>query len=317
MTNANHISGDPRKEALSNVPQAEQDHLSEIWDLVENTDESPRISNADIDQVWQTLSVTALSSQSVEPTAPTRTKLRLVSSRQTWMSIAATLLIGALGIGWWLQPVTMYAPEGQQLAVHLPDGSRIDLNSGSSIKYPRRFSDTRNVYLDGEAFFDISKSEVPFVLTTFNANVEVLGTAFNVKAWQNSIAPATSVSLAEGSIKFSTTQSPQNSVLLVPGETRYVPIGSDQISPADTVIQRYASAWQENDLVFRDQLLGVIIEDLERKFAIDINLRNEALLQKEFTFIYREAEASDAVLSSLCQGLGLNYSETSNGISIY
>lgn len=317
MTNPNHIFGDSRKEALSNVPDAEHDHLGEIWDLVKNTDESPEISNVDIDKVWQTLSASALSSRDNEKTAVSNKKLRLVSSRRAWMSLAATLLIGALGIAWWLQPVTMYAPEGHQLAFNLPDGSLVELNSGSSIKFPRRFNETRSVHLDGEAFFNVTKSETPFILTTFNATVEVLGTAFNIKAWENSVVPATTVSLTEGSVKFSVSDIPQNSALLTPGETRYLTLGSTQISPADTVIQRYANAWKENDLVFRDQLLGVIIEDLERRFAMDINLKNEALLRKEFTFIYRQAEVSDPVIKSLCQALGLNYSETSSGISIY
>lgn len=65
-------------------------------------------------------------------------------------------------------------------AVHLPDGSVVILNQNSSLEYNTKF-EARQVALDGEAFFQVQKEEVPFVVTTGNGQITVLGTSFNVK----------------------------------------------------------------------------------------------------------------------------------------
>ncbi len=321
MKPSRNIPDDPRSEALGKVPAEEQDSLGEIWDLTENATVAPDFSAAAIAATWENIAASTQPAAGPQTPAsqPTATSsLRLVT--RPWLAAAATLLVCAIGLGWLFAPVKQTAPAGAPLAVTLQDGSSVLLNSGSSISYARRFASNRTIKLDGEAYFDVAHSDIPFELETFNARIEVLGTKFNVKAWQKSIAPATSVSLLEGSVRFaphSNAETASTGVVLIPGETRRIEANETNVSPPDTVIMSTAMAWQKGDLVYRDEWLGVILEDIERKFAVDIDLRSASLLDKEFTFVYRQPGDATAVIESLCEGLGLRYSQTARGVVIY
>lgn len=315
MTNSDHIHSDPRTEALAHVPAEEKDALGKMWDLAASAEDTPAFSKQQIEETRQRLLNVARSAPTIH--APDRLPLKRTASRRTWMVIAATLLLGALGIGWWLQPVVVTAPFGEQVAVNLPDGSGILLNSGSRLTYPRSFNASREVYLEGEGFFEVTPSSVPFVLTTFNASVEVLGTKFNVKAWQQSFAPQTTVTLTEGSVLFSPTLEQARGVILKPGETRRLSGNDVSISPADTVIHRARLAWKAGDLVYQDEPVGVILEDIQRHFAVAIDLQARDVLQREYTFVYRQPASVYEVISSLCDGLGLRYRRTNAGVALY
>ena len=108
-------------------------------------------------------------------------------------------------------------PTGQRIDMTLQDGSRVWLNSNSTLEYPNIFrKDDRQVKLSGEAFFDITKDpERPFIIETFACNIEVLGTKFNVEA--NAADSEFSAALLEGSIKL-TDKTPGANMLLKPGE---------------------------------------------------------------------------------------------------
>lgn len=90
--------------------------------------------------------------------------------------------------------------EGQRAQLTLSDGTRVWLNSGSTMRYPASFgSDRRTVQLDGEGYFEVSRNEeVPFVVETSKADVEVLGTKFNIEAYASGYRFETA--LIEGSV---------------------------------------------------------------------------------------------------------------------
>src|SRR5690606_693130 len=114
------------------------------------------------------------------------------------MAAAAVVVVG-LGAALWLRPTVHRAPLGERLAVVLPDGSRVELNSGSRLAYRRTFGwRARRVDLHGEAFFDVVPADVPFTVRTFNSAVTVLGTRFNVRAWPDDEQAETAVVLEEG-----------------------------------------------------------------------------------------------------------------------
>jgi len=90
-------------------------------------------------------------------------------------------------------------PPGERFVVVLSDGTKVYLNSGSSLRYPVSFSGTvRNVCLEGRAYFDVSKSNTPFIVSTEDLKIEVLGTSFDVESKRNS--NKSSVILIEGSV---------------------------------------------------------------------------------------------------------------------
>ncbi len=108
--------------------------------------------------------------------------------------IATILIAGAAGGGYLLRPVakpgsaftTVYSPAGQRTELTLPDNSKVLLNSKTTLKYSAGFnSSDRKIYLDGEAYFDVKKGDLPFEVKTEAINIRVLGTAFNVKCYSD------------------------------------------------------------------------------------------------------------------------------------
>ena len=191
------------EKVLVQEPHHEADRLREVWDLAGSNESADFPNPATIDRLWQSLDAFAESHESPPPRVDRRgsSKLRLVRLRP-WMAIAATLLIGAtVGVlALSMSPVVKTAAPGQRLAVTLPDGSRIELNNGTTVRYARRFGKQRIVHLEGEAFFDVVEAERPFIVHTFNARVAVLGTQFNVRAWSQSMDPGTTVTLESGHV---------------------------------------------------------------------------------------------------------------------
>ena len=233
------------------------------------------------------------------------------------MAVAATLLVGAAIGVLWMRPVVKTADVGERLAVTLPDGSQVELNSGTTMRYDRRFGSERVVHLEGEAFFDVVTEERPFIVQTFNAQTTVLGTRFNVRAWSRSIDPNTTVTLESGRVALVPTDQPEQAVTLEPGQTHRIGQTPHASSPPDSNAVARATAWRQGDLVYKDQWLGVILEDVERRFAVDFTVRPASLRQRRLTLGIRPHSA-EALVRDVCIALeGVNYRETSNGFEIY
>lgn len=167
---------------------------------------------------------------------------------------------------------TITTPRGGQWQVILPDGSAVWLNAGSSLRYPTRFSkEGRHVTLTGEAYFEIAKKinpgtgkREPFLVTTENQKIEVLGTHFNVNGYSDEKLIRTT--LLEGKVKLSATKS-SASIELKPG---FEALLSDQhftVTEADT---QAALAWKNGDFVFDGQDLKATMRQIARWYDVDI-----------------------------------------------
>ena len=310
------------EKVLAGEPHHEADRLRDVWELAGSNESIDFPNPATIERVWQSIDAFAASHEGSHPQPRVdrvgSSKLRLVTLRP-WMAVAATLLIGAtVGVlALWMSPVVKTAVPGQRLAVTLPDGSQIELNSGTTVRYARRFGQERVVHLEGEAYFDVVEEERPFIVHTFNARVAVLGTQFNVRAWSQSMDPGTTVTLESGRVALAPAGRPDQAVELEPGQTRRIAEEADEPSPPDTVSVQWVTAWRTGDLVFKDQWLGVILEDVERRFGIDLALEPVTLRQKRLTVVQRNPVSAEAVIRDACTALGLNYRETSVGYELY
>ncbi len=311
------------EDALTEANPDERDALRDMWRLSANADEIPNVSSEAVDALWQKLRPQA-GTPPTQPAPPSFRKDRGAISRpharsrfRVWAGSAVAVILLAIGISLWLRPLVKTAPYGEQLAVYLPDGSTVELNSGSSIKYPRFFTGNRNVALDGEAFFDVKESDVPFIVQTFNAEVQVLGTTFNVKAWPDGWRPESKVSLASGSIRLSAIENPVETMVMVPGQTVTVRPGPDGFVEGETDAIDRALAWREGALIFKDQRLEAVLEDVERRFGIDIQLNANRLLEKEVTFAYRNITTAENMIEDLCHALDLRYRPIANGYELF
>jgi len=156
-------------------------------------------------------------------------------------------------------------PYGKRSEITLSDGTRIWLNSGSNLSYPPVFNgDTREVYLTGEAFFDVQTDpSKPFFVVTNDIRLKVLGTRFNVSSYEND--PITHAVLLEGSVSVGRNKVLTRNVELIPGE-RIVYDRSDASIVKQKVNVYQYSSWINGYLIFERESLSEIFKKLERYY---------------------------------------------------
>ena len=164
---------------------------------------------------------------------------------------------------------TMNVPRGGQYAITLSDGTRVWLNSGSSLTYPEVFAGAeRKVVLSGEAYFEVSKNEQkPFIVHTDRADVHVLGTHFNINAYNDEGVLKTT--LLEGAVRLSAATA---SVLLAPGEQGLI-TGSRPGIEKKRVNVNQEIAWKAGYFVFRYNTIGDIMRQISRWYDVEITYR--------------------------------------------
>lgn len=151
---------------------------------------------------------------------------------------------------------TMSTPKGGQYKLTLPDGSNVWLNAASSITFPTSFTgNTREVKIVGEAYFEVAKNpEKPFTVKTIKEEITVLGTHFNVNAYQDE--PLSKISLLEGSVKIGDR-------ILKPGEA-YI---DDKVVKTNLVQDL---AWKNGVFNFNDQNLEQVMRQLSRWYDVEV-----------------------------------------------
>lgn len=165
---------------------------------------------------------------------------------------------------------TISTPAGTQYQLSLSDGTRVWLNVASSITYPTVFSGKqRSVKVTGEAYFEVAKNkDRPFVAEVNNQfSIQVLGTAFNVKAYGNENNYKTT--LLEGSVQIVNHTGPANPVLLKPGEQAQVNQAGN-IAVVKNVDQEKVIAWKNGLFNFNNASLDEVMREIARWYDIEV-----------------------------------------------
>jgi ferric-dicitrate binding protein FerR (iron transport regulator) len=226
-----------------------------------------------------------------------------------WRSVAAAaaiLIIFSVLYQEWpalrsrLHPVQLTAlqvPANQKKEITLADGSQVWVNAGSEIKYPKGFTGkVREVYLSGEAYFDIAHdSSKPFIIHTGKLVTTVLGTAFNIKEdkSKNTIEVTVTrgkVSVANGE-KLLGVLMPNQQISFNTSKAEAVKGTVD----ADLVI-----AWQQSAFHFDDVSFEDAVSQLRQRFKVKINFANDKLKGCRFTGTSLNGEKLDNVLNVIC-----------------
>lgn len=203
----------------------------------------------------------------------------------------------------------------------LADGSTVKMNSGSRLKYPDHFTaDTRDVYLSGEAFFDVKKdAKHPFIVHTEQLAVKVLGTAFDVKAYQNDAF--TETTLIRGKVSISLKNNTAQTFILKPNDKFTLSNGRGSISQlmlfnragADKVIE---TAWLNHELIFKNNRFDEVAKLFERWYDIKIAFKEPELKAIQFTGHFEKESLTDA-LNVLRLIENFNYSVNGKNVYIY
>ena len=165
---------------------------------------------------------------------------------------------------------TLVIPAGFTYNAVLADGTEVVLNAGSSLKYPEEFvGELREVELSGEAYFNVTKSDVPFEICVGGAKIRVYGTRFNVK---ERLRKSIETVLVEGKIGFQTPS--HDEVQVAPGErVAFNRISGDM--KVETVDVKYAMAWLDGVFRYRDAPLNLVLEDISAWYGVEFDARTD------------------------------------------
>ncbi|MFV0593623.1 MAG: FecR family protein [Draconibacterium sp.] len=199
--------------------------------------------------------------------------------------------------------VNITAPEGARVEFMLPDSSKGWLNSGSKLKYPSVFGETRKVELTGEAWFDVKHlNSSAFVVSVPAMDIRVLGTQFNVSAYPDDIF--TDVTLEKGKIEVN-GKSAIFQQTLSPNEKIFFNHQARTVTLSEVDASRF-SAWKEGYLIIDNEPLGQVVNRIERWYNVEIDIKDEVLKNYRFKATFRD-EPLEEVLKLISTSTPIYY----------
>jgi ferric-dicitrate binding protein FerR (iron transport regulator) len=190
---------------------------------------------------------------------------------------------------------TLVVPAGQRAELLLSDGTKVWLNAKSRLVYPAVFENgKREIRLDGEGFFEVTPNEAqPFVVKTKAMDIQVLGTEFNVVAYDT--YPATEVALLKGSVALKPVGSDKTYRMRVNEHARW----KDGNFLATAINNYDYFKWKEGLICFDEATVGSIMEKLELYFDVKIDVQRQRLLDYRYTGKFRSKDGVEQVLKVL------------------
>lgn len=194
---------------------------------------------------------------------------------------------------------------GEHAKIKLSDGTQIWLNAGSVLKYPKEFKgDTREVYLSGEAFFEVAKDKKhPFIIHTNKMDTKVLGTSFNVQAYPDQTTQE--VSVATGRVNVKSTVTEEN-VYVTPGQKVVFKSQDNKLQAFKDVPVNAISLWRKNIMVFEETPLPEVVATINRNYNVSIEVKNKNLNALKISAYFKELPA-DQVIGLVCNIINAQY----------
>lgn len=208
-------------------------------------------------------------------------------------SVLALLLLSFMGLFVKNDTTRIHAGTdyGNRSEIVLPDGSKVNLNSGTSIQYTYNTKKkVREVVFQGEGFFDVSKSKDPFVIKMTNdVEIKVLGTSFNLRAYQDDAE--IQASLVEGSIEM---KHDTNVIHLEAGEMAVYDKENGQLKPVDGFLP-HSYGWLDNKLYMDNMSLADVCKYIERWYDVQISLEQKLGDDTHYNGVLREENVVDVM----------------------
>lgn len=215
-----------------------------------------------------------------------------------------------------IQLVEYFVPNGTTRVVTLPDSSKVRLNAGSLMIIPERFGSTRNVFLNGEAYFEVTHDEKhPFIVKTTDMSVEVLGTVFNLKAYAEE--ESSSTVLLSGKVNVRFTDNATQSMLLKPNEqVRYN--RKTKVAEKQSANVEQSIAWIHNNLVIQRMSIDEIAKVIERKYNLKVYINSQRFRNEKISMKFMNNENITEFMSVLKYLVpGLQYKLQGDKLYIY
>jgi len=325
-----YFSGEIREDELrllSDWMKADPEHeelfkeYRKTWELIEKQ----KISSAvNTDEEWISMqalmdSVSAKDEIPVKVIKLTETRKNLRFSMQSIRKVAAAvtvLLVSSFLLYYYFNKPSniVVAAQSANIEQVLPDGSVVTLHAGSQLTYPETFEGkTRQVELTGEAYFVVAHDKnKPFIVSSGDARIEVLGTQFNVNTQATS--KTMEVVLTTGKVSVYYNQHPQENVLLAPGEKAEILTGQKQIRKSAAVNPNYM-AWKTRILVFDNTTIAEAVKIIQNVYLTPVKLSDQRLSGCRITATFN-GQSLESVLEVFRETLNLQIIRNGDTIEI-
>ncbi len=204
---------------------------------------------------------------------------------------------------------------GEQSVFTLEDGTQVTLDAGSSLSYPEKFrGNSRDVFLNGEGYFEVSHDpENPFVVHADNAEIEVLGTEFNVRAWHRH--GQIKVAVIEGKVSLNASESSiKEAVVITEGEMSTLSQNGKPSKPQRVDVEKHI-AWLNYEMEFNSVQLSEVLYQMERWYNIEINADDPKIQNLKITMLLTKRSIRDNLefISTLAN---LDYTLSGNTVNL-
>lgn len=279
--------------------------LTSVWETSEKQSPAP-----DVGRMWQEVALRA-----GIPSAP-------VSSSPAWyrgqgLLRFAAVLAATVGLSFMLsesqnrEAISQQTVEsvtvalGERSRIDLSDGTQVTLDAGSTLTYPARFgASLRQVTLEGEGYFEVASDPLrPFVVRARNARIQVLGTRFDVRAWDR--GERVEVAVVEGKVSLDEARaSDDTGVIIAAGQVGVLRDMGRPEAPRSVDTSRYLD-WMRDEMAFDDTRLGEIVYRLERWHGVRFEFEEPAMAEERVA-LHVSSRSLDEVLEVIAALTGLS-----------
>jgi ferric-dicitrate binding protein FerR (iron transport regulator) len=297
------------KEELSDIGEflSSPNNMDELNSYL---DKIPENSSSDlklkVETIWEEIEKRG------EDTSPFRQTISIIRK------YAAILLLPLLVYTSWVTYQYFFTPEeyftlatnkGEQTNVILPDGSSAWLNVDTRITYNTSYGKKdREITVSGEAFFDVKKNATkPFIVHVQNMEVKALGTAFNVRGYEDEVTVQTSLFEGKVDIAINNSEGHLKRQILTPGQSLVFSKETDNAN-MKKFNQETVGAWKDKQLIFENTPFDEVIRNTERWFNVDITYGPASQFDDDYlTLRLKKGESLERLLEIIDETIGINY----------
>ena len=236
---------------------------------------------------------------------PAGRKKSMISLMAKYAAAAVLFLLIGLGAATFLYTKTVTSLPGEHLVAKLPDGSTVELNAGSIVKYyPFKWQFERKLVFEGEGFFSVQKGK-KFEVESKNGSTQVLGTSFNIYARNNNYR----VTCLTGVVKVTSTT--EKSVVLQPNS--HVEIEKGEFIIKKNYKIGKVVGWKNNKFYFSGTPLKEVIDEIERQYGVTIQIQPE-LNNRNFAGNFPKKNNVEEVLDFVCKTMAVKFVKQSENV---
>ena len=210
----------------------------------------------------------------------------------------------------------LITPLGGGYNLKLADGTSVWLNAGSTLNFPVAFTDsTRQVFLEGEAYFEVAHNGQPFIVSSGGMDIRVMGTSFNVSAYADDLQMKTT--LVEGKVRvdYKTNNARSESKFLTPNKQAVIQMNNPEISVSEVDASQYTS-WIGGKLEFNNETLDNVMVRLARWYDFEFEFENAKAKNFHFSGRLNSQEKISTILEMLELTTDVKFSVIENKIVI-